>query len=204
MASGTCSVDCAALMSTMGASMKAGLCQMPAVYRDWYTTCPPPCGAVDKLSLLVVAFCAHVWINIIAYLVGTLIWLATFGTLSIGSDIFNFILTILSLWWLLTITHFGDTCCLPQWVNALIFTIVVVWFTVAAVIGAVGYITFINAYPALTIPMLLYFWDLSILLPLAHYSVLSTLWIRAQAMVDATVVVKAADPLLPGAPSENV
>ena len=50
MASGTCSVDCAALMSTMGASMKAGLCQMPAVYRDWYTTCPPPCGAVDKLS----------------------------------------------------------------------------------------------------------------------------------------------------------
>ena len=106
-------------------------------------------------------------------------------------------LMLLSLWWLLTITHFGDTCCLPQWVNALIFTIVVVWFTIAAVIGAVGYITFINAYPALTIPMLLYFWDLSILLPLAHYSVLSTLWIRAQAMVDATVVVKAADPLLP-------
>jgi len=136
--------------------------------------------------------------------VGTLIWLATFGTLSIGSDIFNFILTILSLWWLLTNKHFGDTCCLPQWVNALIFTIVVVWFTIAAVIGAVGYITLINAYPALSIPMLLYFWDLSILLPLAHYSVLSTLWIRAQVMVDAEVVVKAADPLVTGAPSENV
>ena len=86
----TCSVDCAALMSTMGTSMKAGLCQMPAVYRDWYTTCPPPCGAVDKLSLLVRRLCAHVWINIIAYLVGTLIWLATFGTLSLGYDLATF------------------------------------------------------------------------------------------------------------------
>ena len=148
MASGTCSVDCAAVMSTMGTSMKAGLCQMPAVYRDWYTSCPPPCGAVDKLSLLVVAFCAHVWINIIAYLVGTLIWLATFGTLSLGFDLANFLITMLSMWWLLTITHFGDTCCLPQWVNALIFTIVVVWFTIAAVIGAAALASLLPALRA--------------------------------------------------------
>ena len=80
---------------------------------------------VDSSRCCVNRLLRAVWINIIAYLVGTLIWLATFGTLSLGFDLATFCNTQPVV---AADDPAGDTC-LPQWVNALIFTIVVVWFT---------------------------------------------------------------------------
>ena len=99
-----------------------------------------------------------------------------------GAGIFGILLSILCMWWVLIITKHPEMCCLDQFINATIFSVIVVIMAVLSLLGAFGMLGLMGFYPVFIIPGILYFWDLSILIPLAVFSIQSTCALKKGAL----------------------
>ena len=174
----SCSPDFGVLCKETIDGLKNAFCEMPKIYKAFYLSCPPKCGE-DQFELMRIAYFVHWWIGVISWILLVIIS-SSLGAPFNVMGVISFILSILCLWWVLTIAKHPEMCCCSQFVNALLFAIVAVLLAVLAVLGILGSFSLTSLQGcdgcgAFAVPGILYIWDCTVLVPLAVFAVNSTL-----------------------------
>ena len=126
-------------------------------------------------------------IFLLVWLVNLIIYAAIFGAL-LGLSIVSLLISFAGVMWVLIITTHPTMCCLPEWINMLIFSIVMgllTLLTLMAMITNFELMSIASAWKgaeAFIVPALLNCWDLTVLIPITVWSIMTTLYLyNAQA-----------------------
>ena len=126
-------------------------------------------------------------IFLLVWLVNLIIYAAIFGAF-LGLSIVSLLISFAGVMWVLIITSHPTMCCLPEWINMLIFSIVMgllTLLTLMAMITNFDLMSIAKAWPgaeAFIVPALRNCWDLTVLISITVWSTMTTLYLyNAQA-----------------------
>ena len=101
------------------------------------------------------------------------------GTLAtnLGTPLFNAIVTTLTLFWAVIVCKQPQQFCLTHPINLVLWTILMCWLLIGAIVIVIGGIGLIGFYPPLAVQVVLYLLDLLIIIPLTVWSITTTIGI---------------------------
>ena len=174
-ANNECNPDCGALCSDMMEALKTGLCDMPAVYKEFYATCPLQCSPLDQFDLALKAYSGHMWISFVYWIIFLIVY-GSFGLLAyaIGSLIVNIILVWLSFVWVLTAVKRPEGCCCDRFVSMIILTVLIGINVVTLIFAMITCFQAMAFSGAFIVPALFIIWDISVSIPMLSYFIRST------------------------------
>ena len=174
-ANNTCNLDWGALCSDMMQALKTGLCDMPAVYKGFYSVCPPQCGPFDQFDLALKAYSGHMWVSFVYWIMALIVY-GSYGLLgyAIGALMVNILLVWLSFVWVLTAVKRPEGCCCDRYVSMMILTVLIFINIITLFIAMISCFDAMAHSGAFILPALLIMWDISVSIPMLSYFVRST------------------------------
>ena len=174
-----CTFDFGSLCADVGGVLKTCFCDLPKVFKSFYFVCS--CGPAclePKLELILSAYGIHFYIYWISFIVSCALW-GLSGTLAanLGTPLFNAIVTTLTLFWAVIVCKQPQQFCLTHPINLVLWTILVCWLLIGAIVIVIGGIGLIGFYPPLAVQVVLYLLDLLIIIPLTVWSITTTIGI---------------------------
>ena len=174
-----CTFDFGSLCSDVGGVLKTCFCDLPKVVKSFYLSCScgPSC-LEPKLELILSAYGIHFYIYWISFIVSCALW-GVSGTLAVnlGTPLFNAIVTLLTLFWAVIVCKQPQQFCLTHPINLVLWTILMCWLLIGAIVIVIGGIGLIGFYPPLAVQVVLYLLDLLIIIPLTVWSITTTIGI---------------------------
>ena len=143
-----CTFDFGSLCADVGGVLKTCFCDLPKVVKSFFFACS--CGPAclePKLDLILSAYGIHFYIYWISFIVGCTLWgLSGPGMLAanLGTPLFNAIVTTLTLFWAVIVCKQPQQFCLTHPINLVLWTILMCWLLIGAIVIFIGGISFIG------------------------------------------------------------
>ena len=191
-----CQFDFKTLIGEVGSALKTACCDVPKVLKAFYLTCPPKCAPETKFDLILPAYAIHFYIYLLSWIL-TIILYGVAGQIgsAFGLPLINLILTLLTLLWAVIVCKYPTNFCLKHDINLVLWTILMCWYAVAAIINILGSLGVMGFAAYFIVIIIIQIIDLIVLVPIAVWSVLTTIAVCKGS--GSTPEVKAADPAQP-------
>ena len=182
----TGSCDVGLLFRGLLQALKTAWCDLPAVYKNFYCSCPAQCGGKeDRGELMVKAYALHVWVVVIAHTL-LIISCAAYGFLlarALVVAVISLCITLLCAFWALAAAKYqGQSGCCDRKVSLLILFVVECIRIILTLVVSVDYLAIASHHGAggYIVAMLVYLFDVTVLIAFAGYT-LQTFLFEAKA-----------------------
>lgn len=181
------------MLKEVGSELKAAFWPCPSsfvtAYKEYYfnkSNFKECCIFKEtKFEQMPKLFAVHFWYVIMIFIFTLILRIVILSDLGISAspinefDLISLLITVASFMWLLTITKHTQACgCMDHWVNAAVFSGALCWLSLSALLSAINNFQVMEYNAVFIIPALLNFADMSVLIPLAHYTLLSLMVLK--------------------------